>query len=105
MYEFTKHLSSHLSMSAQWLRDLKRSEAIEAIKRKEKRLIEELPERGASYWRRTISEIVKVLEAGPETPFESPYYWAAFFVAGDGAITADGVDLRNPSTSVSLSGH
>jgi CHAT domain-containing protein len=37
------------------------------------------------------------LRAGAPFPFEQPEHWAAFYVAGDGAITAGGADPRIPS--------
>lgn len=94
-----------LSESVQWLQDLDRTTAVATIMGLGQCLTDDLPGGGATALQANIAKAVKTIEAGPEQPFGYPYYWAAFFVAGDGAITADGVDPRDPSSANSLPGH
>ena len=56
----------------------------EAIRRVERALLK--------LWR----EAEHGLAGGPERPFAAPRFWAAFFTAGDGAITAGATDRRMP---------
>lgn len=52
----------------------------------------------AEGWRDRCEAAAATVENGPaERPFADPAHWAAFFVAGDGAITADGPDSRVPA--------
>ena len=82
-----------LSDSAGWLKGLDRAAAVASIRELARRLGEDPHDPiGADA---VAAKAVLDIEAGPERPFDTPYYWAPFFVAGDGAITADGVDSRD----------
>jgi CHAT domain-containing protein len=87
-------IAKALDGATKWLRELDRETAAD--------MVSKLPRAGDSVggaedWDGYLPE-AEDLRAGAARPFESPSHWAAFFVAGDGAITADGVDSRIPVT-------
>jgi CHAT domain-containing protein len=94
-----------LSDSTQWLRRLRRADAIALLESSERGLAEGSPGSEATAWRTMVGKAVRTVRSGPERPFEAAYYWAPFFVAGDGSITADGVDSREPASAGSRNGH
>jgi hypothetical protein len=84
-----------LKESAAWLRTLSRSDAAQIIRSLPDRLRAIRPEK-FDEWRQVCHDAATAIAVGSEHPFSDPDYWAAFFVAGDGAITSDGPDVRVP---------
>jgi hypothetical protein len=84
-----------LAASRRWLRDLPNADAQTVIAGLAERAAQAMPAR-AEHCRRLCADALTLLAAEGDTPFADPLYWAAFFVAGDGAITADGPDPRVP---------
>jgi tetratricopeptide (TPR) repeat protein len=92
-------LAKALSDSSTWLRDLGRDEAVTLVGSLPERLGTALPDRQEEL--AAISrDAVASLRDAEERPFEYPDLWAAFYVVGDGSITADGTDRRMPTSSV-----
>ena len=84
-----------LRESVAWLCTLGREEAAAIVRSLPVQLKETLPEK-AEQLKPVCLDAAVAIEAGPAQPFGSPEYWAAFFVAGDGSLTADGKDPRVP---------
>lgn len=85
-----------LAASRRWLRDLSRDDAHTLVSGLADTAAGALPAR-AEECRHLCSHASELLDQEGEHPFANPLYWAAFFVAGDGAITANGVDPRVPT--------
>jgi tetratricopeptide (TPR) repeat protein len=81
-------ISAALRDSAEWLRTLSREGAIELLRALPERLAAAASPVAAASVADACAQAVEHLSNGPEAPFEKPERWAAFFVAGDGAITA-----------------
>ena len=77
------------------MRTLARDEAMRIIRSLPEKLQAVRPER-FDEWMQVCRDAAAVIATGSEHPFSNPDYWAAFFVAGDGAITSDGADVRVP---------
>jgi len=84
-----------LAASRAWLRDLRQADAHAVVTGLADRAAQAMPAR-AEHCRRLCADALALLADEGDYPFADPLYWAAFFVAGDGAITADGVDARVP---------
>jgi CHAT domain-containing protein len=89
-------LGQALRDSRRWLRSLHRSRASALVRRLAARLARILPAHADEMSALAIEAEAR-LGSGPERPFADPHFWAPFFVSGDSAITADGVDRRCPS--------
>jgi CHAT domain-containing protein len=84
-----------LGASRRWLRDLDRAATTSLVATMGHTAAAALPSL-AGDCRRLCDEALRLLAQEGERPFDHPYYWGAFFVAGDGAISADGGDRRLP---------
>jgi CHAT domain-containing protein len=86
-----------LSESADWLKGLDKAKARASVTQLARRLAGDPHAAVGGDWNAIAAKAERDIEAGPERPFDDAYYWAPFFVAGDGALTAEGVDSRTPS--------
>jgi CHAT domain-containing protein len=80
-----------LAEARRWLRAMDRSKAAQRILALPEELgfAREHPDLATLCF-----EVGERVATGPDLPFEEPEHWAAFFVTGDGSITADGEDPR-----------
>ncbi len=88
-------VASALAASRNWLRTLGHDQAATLLAGLAGRAAHGMPER-ADECRWLCKDARALLDEEGEWPFADPLYWAAFHVTGDGAITADGADLRVP---------
>jgi len=89
-------VAAALTASRCWLRDMSRDDARTLVAGLADTAAGALLAR-ADDCRRLCAGALELLEQEGERPFANPLYWAAFFVAGDGAIAADSVDPRVPA--------
>jgi hypothetical protein len=106
MYEFYRRwcvgdtsITAALAKAQQWLRILSREEAKQLLDDLGEKASMALPSR-AHDCRRVCQDAQQLLDAESEYPFSDPIYWSAFFISGDGAITAEGPDARVPSETM-----
>ena len=92
-------LCQAVAASASWLKTLDRTRAKTSIERLGESLAGAGSDDERATWDTLMARAAASIDAAPDPPFEAPYYWAPFFVAGDGAIVADGVDSRNPAVA------
>lgn len=76
-----------LAASRRWLRDLDRETTTRMLAGLAHAAAQALPSRAADC-RRLCEDALELLAQEGERPFADPFYWGAFFVAGDGAIRA-----------------
>jgi tetratricopeptide (TPR) repeat protein len=88
-----------LAGSAGWLKTLDRAGVRTSIERLENSLAGAGRDAKRAGWDALVARAAASIDAAPDRPFEAPYYWAPFFVEGDGAIVADGVDSRDPAVA------
>ena len=88
-------VTTALRESQLWLRGLHADDARSAISQYQAIAAKAIPRRAAAF-RRLCTDALEIIEADSDEPFANPLSWAAFFVSGDGTITADGVDPRVP---------
>jgi CHAT domain-containing protein len=81
-------VAAALAASRRWLRDLSKAQALALIDALPAAIDSALPERSRRC-RALCLRARRQLAQAHEQPFADPLHWAAFFVAGDGAVSAD----------------
>ena len=76
-----------------WLRNLSREKAADLARKLPDRI--GLPD-DAFDLLASCEDAADAIQDGPSRPFADPKHWAAFFVIGDGSLTADELDRRMP---------
>ncbi len=88
-------VAAALAASRRWLRELTKAQAIALIEGLADAVAGALPGRDEDC-RRLCDGARELLRDEAAHPFANPVYWASFYVAGDGAISADAEDQRVP---------
>jgi CHAT domain-containing protein len=91
-------VAAALAASRRWRRDLSKAQALALIDALPAAIDSALPESG-SRCRALCLRARQQLVQADEQPFADPLHWAAFFVAGDGAVSADTGGRGSPSHS------